>query len=126
MAPPTSATDDAHFHPISIPTFLIDPAKYCVMGLDLELELVNSVTLGERPGSSDVSGEVVDLLDVGQQSGVDGLRSRVLGFAHPIVLLRMLTFCSDFLSSDKSFFSCPSPKNSCSLESLPAALDLVK
>lgn len=46
------------------------------MGLDLELELVDSVTLGERPGSSDVSSEVVDLLDVGQQSGVDGLEAR--------------------------------------------------
>jgi hypothetical protein len=44
--------------------------------LDLELELVNSVTLGERPGSSDVLGEVVDLLDVGQQGSVDGLKTR--------------------------------------------------
>lgn len=41
--------------------------------VDLELEFVNSVTLGEGPGSSDVLGEVVDLLDVGQQGGVNSL-----------------------------------------------------
>jgi hypothetical protein len=41
---------------------------------DLELEFVDSVTLGEGPRSSEVLGEVVNLLDVGQQGGVNGLR----------------------------------------------------
>jgi hypothetical protein len=43
----------------------------------LELELVNLVTSGEAEGGLQVLGEVVDLLDVGKEGGVNGLR-RVL------------------------------------------------
>lgn len=62
--------------------------------VDLELEFVNSVTLGEGPGSSDVLGEVVDLLDVGQQGGVNGLLLRL-----PLVgqELLLLTFSEELL-----------------------------
>lgn len=62
--------------------------------VDLELEFVNSVTLGEGPGSSDVLGEVVDLLDVGQQGGVNGLLLRL-----PLVgqELLLLTFTEELL-----------------------------
>lgn len=34
---------------------------------------MNLVTLGEGPGGLQVLGEVVDLLDVGKKSSVDGL-----------------------------------------------------
>lgn len=48
-----------------------------VLLLRLELELVNLVTPGEAEGRLQVLGEVVNLLDVGKQSGVNGLqRSR--------------------------------------------------
>jgi hypothetical protein len=44
-----------------------------VLFLRLELELVNLVTPGEAEGRLQVLGEVVDLLDVGKESGINGL-----------------------------------------------------
>lgn len=39
----------------------------------LELELVESVALGQTPGSSEVFAEVVDLFDRGKERSIDGL-----------------------------------------------------
>jgi hypothetical protein len=102
-----------------------------VLFLRLEFELVNLVTPGEAEGRLQVLGEVVDLLDVGKESGINGLEREPMGRSlilcntpHEDALPR-LTFCSLFLSSDKSFFSLLSPKNWSSLPSFPA-FDLVK
>lgn len=59
------------------PIFIPRPLHVLVLLLRLELELVNLVTPGEAEGRLQVLGEVVNLLDVGKQSGVNGLqRSR--------------------------------------------------
>jgi hypothetical protein len=81
---------------------------------------VESVTSRKSPRGLEVFAQVVDLLDSSDESIIDGLEvSMVLVIpqsARP-------TFCSDFLASGTSTFSCPSPKNCPSLPALtPLAL----